>query len=70
MAAEQPGYHLLHLRLSYDFLDDRAQVALWGKNVTGTEYFNAATPVASTMGTVLQFYAPPAIWGGEMSYRF
>lgn len=70
VAAEQPGYHLLHLRLSYDFLDDRAQVALWGKNVTGTEYFNAATPVVSTMGTVLQFYAPPAIWGGEMSYRF
>ena len=68
--AAQPGYHLLHLRLSYDFFDDQAQFALWGKNITGTEYFNAATPVASTMGTVLQFYAPPAMWGAEFSYRF
>ena len=32
------AYNLLHLRLSYDFLDDRAQVALWGQNVTNTEY--------------------------------
>ena len=66
----QPGYHVLHLRLSYDFFDDQAQFALWGKNVTGTEYFNHVTPIASTMGTTLQFYAPPASWGAEFSYRF
>jgi iron complex outermembrane receptor protein len=70
LEAYQPGYHLLHLRLSYDFMDDNAQFALWGKNITGTEYINHVTPVASTMGTVLQFYAPPASWGAELSYRF
>ena len=68
--AEQRGYNLLNLRLSYDFLDDRAQFALWGRNVLGTRYFNAATPVASTMGTVLQFFGPPASGGAEFSYRF
>ncbi|MFP6663447.1 MAG: TonB-dependent receptor [Deltaproteobacteria bacterium] len=68
--AYQPGYHLLHLRLSYDFMDDNAQFALWGKNITGTQYFNHVTPIASTMGTVIQYYAPPASWGAEFSYRF
>ena len=69
-AATQPAYHLLHLRLSYEFMNDQAQFALWGKNVTNTRYFNQATPVASTMGTVMQFYAPPATFGAEFSYRF
>jgi iron complex outermembrane receptor protein len=70
IAATQPAYHLLHLRLSYEFMNDQAQFALWGKNVTNTRYFNQATPVASTMGTVMQFYAPPATFGAEFSYRF
>ena len=69
-SATQPAYHLLHLRLSYEFMNDQAQFALWGKNVTNTRYFNQATPVASTMGTVMQFYAPPATFGAEFSYRF
>lgn len=70
-ASHQPAYHLLHLRLSYDFLDDRAQFAVWGQNVTGTEYLQWAVPATvSSWGTALQLWGEPATWGAEMSYRF
>lgn len=68
--ATQPGYSLFHARLSYDFLDDRAQVALWGKNLTDTEYFDFALPSVSSFGTANLFFAQNRTYGGEISYRF
>ena len=70
-AMHQPGYHLLHLRLSYAFLGDAAEVALWGQNITGTEYLQWAMPsTVSSWGYALQFWGEPATWGAELSYRF
>lgn len=66
----QPGYNLLNARLSYDFWDDRAQVALWGKNLTDEEYILFSTPTVSTFGTVVNYSGLPRTWGGEISYRF
>ena len=68
--AIQPGYNLLHARLSYDFLDDRAQVALWGKNLVDEEYFSSTLSVVNVAGTLTNYYSPPRTLGGELSYRF
>jgi iron complex outermembrane receptor protein len=70
-ATNQAGYNLLHARLSYDFLDDRAQVALWGQNLTDQTY--ARWGMASTVpswGNAIRYYGPPRTFGAEFSYRF
>lgn len=70
-SSRQPGYNLLHLRLSYDFLDDRAQVALWGQNVTDQRYLNwSQASTVSSWGSAIRFWGQPVTWGGEISYRF
>ncbi len=66
----QGGYNLLHARLSYDFLDDRAQVALWGKNLLDESYFTWVSPVVSSFGIATRIYNEPRTFGGELSYRF
>lgn len=68
--ATQRGFNLLNARLSYDWLDDRAQVALWGQNLTNEAYFNHANPLVSSFGAVVRYYAPPRTFGGELSVRF
>lgn len=67
--ATQPGYNLLHARLSYDFMNDRAQVALWGQNLLDQEYFEQVTGSAQSFGTIARFYQPPRTVGVELSYR-
>ena len=70
-SSHQPGFNLLHLRLSYDFLGDQAQIALWGKNVTDQEYITfAQAGTASSWGIATRSWGEPATWGGELSYRF
>ncbi|MDG2303424.1 MAG: TonB-dependent receptor [Candidatus Binatia bacterium] len=66
----QSGYNLLNARLSYAFWDDRAQVALWGKNLTDETFINWSTPTVSTFGFLVNFPGLPRTWGGEISYRF
>ena len=70
VAAKQRGYNLLHARLAYSFDGDRAQVALWAKNLLNETYFISGQPLASTYGHVLRTYAAPRTYGGELSYRF
>jgi iron complex outermembrane receptor protein len=68
--AKQTGYNLLHARVSFDFDDDRTQVALWAKNLTDQEYFQQITGSAATFGQIVRFYQPPRTFGAELSYRF
>jgi iron complex outermembrane receptor protein len=68
--ATQGSYHLINARLSYDFLGDRAQVALWGRNLADETYFTAALPLAGILGTMTRSYAPPRLWGAELTYAF
>ncbi len=68
--AVQPGYNLLHGRLSYDFNDDRSQVAFWARNLTDEEYFQQVLPTASTLGTIQRYYEAPRSFGVEFSHRF
>ena len=66
----QRGYNLLNARLSYGFLDDRAQVALWARNLTNQLYFNSGVALATTFGTVRRVFEAPRTWGAELSYAF
>ena len=68
--AIQRGYNLLHARLSYDFNQNRSQVAFWAQNLTDQEYFQQVLPTASTLGTVQRYYQPPQSFGVELSHRF
>ncbi len=66
----QSGYNLLNARLSYDFFDDRAQVAVWAKNLLESAYFNQTFAYVTTFGGVSRFYESPLTFGGELSYSF
>lgn len=66
----QRGYNLLHARFSYAFLDDKAQVALWARNLLNEAYFQDAFAVGGTIGSVQRWFRPPRIYGGELSYRW
>jgi len=67
--ATQGAYGLFNARLTYDFDDDRAQLALWGRNLTDTVYFNSSIPV-TPFGYNLPFLAAPRTFGAEITYRY
>lgn len=69
-SGQLPGYNLVNARLSFDFLGDRAQVALWGRNLADARSFNTSGGTTGTFGYSTQYFAPPISWGGEISYRF
>ena len=50
-------------------MDDRAQVALWGRNLTDERYKTDSLPV-TVLGFDNVYYAPGRTWGAELSYRF
>lgn len=66
----QAGYNLFNARLSYDFLGDRAQVALWGRNLANELYATGAVSLVGPMGTIVKGYGPPRTWGAELTYTF
>ena len=68
-SSQQPGVGLLNARFSYDFMDDRAQVALWGRNLTDQRYKTDSLPV-TVLGFDNVYYAPGRTFGAELSYRF
>lgn len=68
-AGTQPGYNLVHLRLSYDFLDDRAQVGLWTRNLLDEAYFDYAFSSSSSFGIGNRWFQIGRTYGAELSYR-
>lgn len=68
--AFQRGYNRIDARLSYDFLDDSAQIALWGTNLTDELYLDSAEDLVGVFGITSQFWAMPRAWGAEISYSF
>ncbi len=67
---KSPAVNLLHGRLSYDFLDDQAQIAPWSKNMLDTICFRQITGSAQSFGTIARFHEPPRIRGVEFFFRF
>jgi outer membrane receptor protein involved in Fe transport len=66
----QDGYHLLNARLGYGFLDDRAELAFFARNLTDETVFGRVTSVVPIFGFLSRFYQPPRNFGGEVRYRF
>lgn len=64
----QPAYDLLNARLAYEFMDGRAEVALWAKNLTDEGYFDFAFNLLPA-GTLTRYYQLPRTFGAELSYR-
>ncbi len=69
-ATVQPGYNLLHARLSWVFLDDRAEVALWAQNLLDVAYRTGAMGFGATLGNASLYWGLPRTFGGDLSYRF
>jgi iron complex outermembrane receptor protein len=69
-AAEQPAYNTLGLRLSYDFWDDRAQFALWARNLTDKRASTAGVSLASFYGVYQRPWMPGRTFGAEFAYAF
>lgn len=69
-AGIQNAYNLLNLRLSYDFLDNRAQVALFARNLLNEEIMMDIFSVTATYGFATRWFQSPRGYGGEISYRF
>ena len=66
----QPSFNLVHLRLSYDFFDDRAQVALWTRNLLDVAHFDYAFSSSSSFGIADRWFQIGRTYGAELSYRF
>lgn len=66
----QGGYHLLNARLGYGFLDDRAELAFFARNLTDETVFGRVTSIVPIFGFLTRFYQPPRTFGGEVRYRF
>lgn len=51
-------------------MDDRAQIALFGNDLTDVLFMNYAQNLVPYFGFVSAVYGQPRSFGGEISYRF
>ncbi|MFP6664642.1 MAG: TonB-dependent receptor [Deltaproteobacteria bacterium] len=65
-----PHRNTVNARLSYDFLDDRAQVALWTRNLTDSAEYAGDGGTAGFFGYSVLYWTQPRTFGAEVSYRF
>ena len=68
--ARQAGWNALNTRLSYSFLNDDAEVALWGKNLLNIGTAQWMSPIVNSFGMLGKYYTIPRTFGAELSYRF
>lgn len=66
----QNGYWLVDARLAYTTADTRWTVAVYGKNLTGTEYYNFISDITSGIGLAEAVVGPPRFVGGEVTYSY
>ncbi len=69
-AGRQGGFNLLNARLSYEFYDERAVIAMWGKNLLDVAYFDHIQGFGDSFGNINRYFNAPRTWGGEVSFRF
>ncbi len=67
--AIQRGFNLFNFRLGYRFWDDRAELALWGKNLSDERYFDRAESLA-ILGFISRYYQDRRTYGGDVSLDF
>jgi iron complex outermembrane receptor protein len=65
-----PGYTLLNMRYGWDIRDTHASVAIFGKNLTGKEYFLGGVAYGTSDGVNVVTPGPPRTFGAEFTYKF
>lgn len=65
--AEQKGYGLLNASIDLD-INETWSVAIWGRNITDTEY--RTNRGVSFLGVPFSLFAQPRTYGGELTVRF
>lgn len=66
----QPGFGLLNLRATWQLPDERFDIALFGTNVTDTQFLTNAQDSTSGNGVAFGGIGRPAEWGIEFNMRF
>ncbi len=66
----EPNRNLVNVRVSYDFNDNRSQIAFWGTNMTNHEYFQETVAIPRTIGVVTRYWAQPRTMGVQLSHKF
>ncbi len=67
----QNGFHLVNLRATYSFNDDRTQMAFFVNNVTDQDYFRDSVALGPRLSLVVgKYYEPPRWYGFEFSQSF
>jgi outer membrane receptor protein involved in Fe transport len=69
-AIEVDKLGLLDGRISLMLPDGRTQFAVWGTNLLNRSYFNNGISFADSFGYALRYYAPPRLYGVEVSRSF
>lgn len=61
------GYGLLNARLSWQSADEKFEIALWGKNLTGTKYITSVAPIVTSDQLN---YNDPRTYGVQLVAKF
>jgi iron complex outermembrane receptor protein len=65
-----PSYGLLNARIALDLYGSRVELALWGRNLTGEEYYTQMGNFLSAFGTAVDFQGNPRTVGGTITYHW
>ena len=68
---ELPSYQLVNARLNWNnIMGSQFSAAVFGKNLTGEEYFVGGMPLGASLGHNSAAVGAPRMVGGEVSYKF
>lgn len=66
----QEAYTVVNARFGYETPDGRFGLAVFGKNITDETYLTNVFDIGPLFGWYQRFYAPPEMWGVEMTVDF
>lgn len=68
---ELPSYHIVNARLGWsNIMKSHFSTALFGKNLTGEEYFVGGMPLGASLGHNAAAVGEPRTYGVELAYQF
>lgn len=68
---ELPSYHVVNARLNWgNVLKSQFSAALFGKNLTGEEYFVGGMPLGASLGHNAAAVGEPRTYGVELTYQY
>jgi iron complex outermembrane recepter protein len=67
---KQGDYGLLNARLSWTDADERFNIAIYGQNLTNTEYYTFGQDALASQGVAYSYLGRPREYGVSVGYRF